>query len=668
MPFAEIVLVPSVNVEPTPAGNPAGVQQSNFIRWRDKLPEKKGGCSLFIDSPVNGAPMSLKPWGDFEGNEYLGIATPYEVYSYNATTQINKDITPQFINKDFIHPTFTTVAGESLVTITDTTTTGLTTFDSVAFNTPVAVGGLILNGTYPIVSVFGTNRYVIDVGYAAQSSVSNIGGTLPVFHTDSGLSRVIVTFPIKYQYTSLAVGNRFGLLPPTSVGGITLQGQYIVGNIIQDGYFSFESNQIAAFTDTQTMNSGAVSLTYWITKGPGAGNILVGNIYQNNNWWLDSIGSTMIACATNGPIFSYSPIGGYSNLSVLTNAPRANNGAFVSMPSGQIMAWGTCDNLDLIQNPLYIRWSDAADFNNWTIGGQSQAGFYTIPTGSKIVRGIQGPNQQYWFTDIDVYTAQYTSYPDFFSFLKIGAGCGLIAPRGIGIINNSIYWMSQKQFFVAQGGSAPTPLACSVWDFIFQNSNTTNLEHTICATNSVFNEISWYFASTNSINGVPDAYVCYNTLYNEWDYGYLERTAWTDQSVLGYPIGSDSSGWIYQHETTYNLAVGNTTRPINSSLTTGYTSLTNGNDLIFVDWVLPDMKWGEYDQNKSAILSYTFYVTDYAGQTPRTYGPYNVSKDTPYVCPRFRGRFLSMKIESNDYDSFWRLGSIRYRFAPSGRR
>ena len=91
-------------------------------------------------------------------------------------------------------------------------------------------------------------------------------------------------------------------------------------------------------------------------------------------------------------------------------------------------------------------------------------------------------------------------------------------------------------------------------------------------------------------------------------------------------------------------------------------------DLLFVDWMIPDMKWGQYDQSKNAVVNFTFNVVDYPGQTPRTYGPFSASQGTPYISPRFRGRFMSMTVESEDLNSFWRLGSIRYRVAPSGRR
>jgi len=698
MPFAELQLTPGVDVESSPAGNPSGVQESNFIRWRAKLPEKRGGCTLYLPDRVNGAVVSLKPWGSFQGNNYLGIATPNQVYSYNATIDELRDISPRYAISAAASPTFTTTVGSQYVVISEATQPTINQFDAVQFNTPISVGGLILNGIYPIISTSVFPVYTIDAGYNATSAVTGAPGTLPVFQTTGGSSRVVVTFPIQYQFDSLGVGDRFGLTVPTTVGGLTLVGTYIVSEILSPTSFAFQAEYTATSTDSETMNGGNAYLTYWITEPPGPPPPVLLSpamamaepeapaeplpaaapslfsvtstpvIYAADNWWLDSIGSTLIASAEDGPLFSYSPVGGYQNLSILNNAPPASAGAFVAMPSGQIMAWGTSDNLDPVQNALYIRWSDTTDFNNWTIGGQSTAGFYNIPTGSKIVRGIQAPNQQLWFTDIDVYSAQYTGYPDFFGFLKIGSGCGLIAPRGVNTVNNSIFWMSQEQFFMCQAGSAPQPLPCPVWDFIFQNATQENLAKTVCGANSVYNEIIWFFPSTSSTNGIPDAYICYNTLYNEWDYGYLIRTAWTDQSVLGFPIAADSDGWIYQHETSYDLAVGQTTQPIVSSLTTGYSRLAQGEDLIFVDWMLPDMKWGEWPGPNNAVLNFTFNVVDYPGQTPRVYGPYSASKQTPYISPRFRGRFMSMKIESDDLGSFWRLGSIRYRYAPSGRR
>ena len=233
-----------------------------------------------------------------------------------------------------------------------------------------------------------------------------------------------------------------------------------------------------------------------------------------------------------------------------------------------------------------------------------------------------------------------------------------------------MYWMSNREFFVCPSGGAPQPIPCSVWDFIFQNMDFQYQSNVIAGSNSLFNEVTWFFPTKNSNlpPGTPNAYVTFNAQYAEWDVGYLNRTAWFDQSLVGEPIASDYAGYVYKHETSYNNAIGPDTAPINAWFRTGYFSLTEGQDLAFVDWLLPDMKWGLYEQPELAEIKFTFYVTDYAGQTPREYGPYTTTKSTPFICPRFRGRFLAIRVESTDLNSFWRLGSVRYRYAGSGRR
>lgn len=272
MPFAEVQLKPGVNVETSLADNPSGVQESSFIRWRADLPEKRGGCTLYINQQVNGVPVSLKPWGDFQGENFLGIATPNEIYTYNAATSVLRDISPQYANSPAASPRFTTTIGSQAVSITDTSAPVLSAFSAVQFNTPIAVGGLILNSIYPITSASSGGHYVIDAGYAATTAVSNALGTLPIFTTTGGISRILVNFPIQYQYDALAVGDRIGFTVPTFVGGITISGTYVVSQIlIVSGatYFAFEANYTALYSDVQTMNGGFADITYWITTPPG---------------------------------------------------------------------------------------------------------------------------------------------------------------------------------------------------------------------------------------------------------------------------------------------------------------------------------------------------------------------------------------------------------------
>jgi len=704
VPFAEVNLVPTVNVETTLADNASGVSESNFIRWRGALPEKRGGCILYYNNTIQGTPTDLQPWLGINGEKFLGIGTDAGLFVLQDKSPYN--ISPQYIDSNSqTPPKFTTYANSSTVRVEDSgvsgTSSNVTIYDSVVFNTPVSIDGLIIFGEYKIKNSISPSPsvYEIEANGLAASGVVN-GGVLPEFVTTAGNSSVTCNFP-NHNY---AVGEMVSFLVPTTVAGITIFGSYIIRAVNPGVSFDFVAENAASSTTTAYMNNNVLNARYWIVSGPvingsgyglngygeypyGQGSAdppLTGTQYGKGEWWLDNWGERLISCGEGGPLFEWSKLDGFNNASIINGAPVANMGMFVAMPQQQVMCWGSTYTGQV--DPLQIRWSNVGDYADWTPRVTNQAGGYHIPTGSKIVRGIQGQTQQFWFTDIDVYVAQYTGDPFVYSFNKIGSGCGLIAPRAVGMLGGSIYWMSQTQFYVATAGNSPMPIPCSVWDFIFQNtkqginpeSGKPYSDGVVCGTNAMFNEVNWFFTSVDSPDGYPDAYVCYNTQYNMWDYGYMGRTAWYDQSALGPPLAANSQtvlgvqqGYIYQHETSYDLANGLTINPINAYLKTGYFSLSNGQDLSFVDWMLPDMKWDTYAlQNEidGADLQVTFYVTDYTGETPKVYGPYNMNKTTKFISPRFRGRYVSMKIESNDSNSFWRLGSIRYRFAPSGRR
>jgi hypothetical protein len=256
---------------------------------------------------------------------------------------------------------------------------------------------------------------------------------------------------------------------------------------------------------------------------------------------------------------------------------------------------------------------------------------------------------------------QYINLPLVWSFNEIGNGCGLIARRAASSLNGTVYWMGQSQFFMLSSGGVQ-PMPCPVWDVVFQNIDMDYVDNIRCAPNSRFGEIAWYYPTIGS-GGVPTDYVKYNVLIGQWDYGTLTRTAWIDQSVLGAPIGAGSDRVIYQHETSKD-ADG---QAMTSYFQTGYFALQDGDLKTFVDQLWPDMKWGYFDGPASATVSITFYVADYPGQTPSVFGPYSVTQATTYITPRFRGRLVSIRVESSDVGSFWRLGNIRYRLQPDGK-
>jgi hypothetical protein len=561
----------------------------------------------------------------------------------------------------------------------------------VYIKTQISVGGLILFGQYQCYNDGGSaNEYTIyaintDNTPALATSTDSPGSGVS-FTTSSGKSTVAVTL-VNHGFLP---GDIFTVLLATSVGGITIgAGNYTVASLsltTPNDVFTINASNLASSTATASLNGGNAYYLYYKGSGAlpsgtgygigpyGAGGygsgvapvLSPGTPINAIDWTLDNWGQTLIACNLDGPIYQWTPSTNQPLAVVIPEAPPVNEGAFVAMPQRQIVAWGT--TFSGIRDPLLIRWCDIENYNDWNATLTNQAGSYRIPKGSRIVQCIQGPQQGLIWTDLGLWAMQYVGPPYAYNFNEIGNGCGLIGRKAATSVNGVVYWMGPSQFFKLSGGGVE-PIRCPVWDVVFQDLDTTNLDRIRVAANSRFGEITWYFP-TNSNGGENFGYVKYNFILDQWDYGfnstanpYVARSAWINESVLGPPIGVGLNQYIYQHETSPNAD----NAPMNSYFQTGYFVLSEADVKMFIDQVWPDMKWGYFGGSQSANILLTFYVTDYAGQAPLVYGPYTLTQATTYITPRFRGRLVSIRIESNDINSWWRLGNFRYRLQPDGR-
>jgi hypothetical protein len=344
---------------------------------------------------------------------------------------------------------------------------------------------------------------------------------------------------------------------------------------------------------------------------------------------------------------------------------------FVSQTQQVLICWATSGNPAVglapgqAQNPLQVSWSTVGDYTTFTPLATNLAGSFVIPSGSTCRGGMAVANQNFIWTDVDCWAMNFIGAPDTYGFNKIGIGAGLISAHAAQQIGGIVYWMGPNQFWVASGGGVQV-LPCPVWDAVFQNLNTSFTKNIRAMPNTAFGEVGWLYPSAASVSGECDSYVKLNIVEanQPWDYGSLGRSAWIDQGILGTPISADSSGNLWQQEQT-NDAGG---VAMTSSFTTGYFYIAEGEDYAFVDQVLPDMKWGTYSGAQGASVQLTFSAVDYTSDTPRSYGPYTMTTSTQKIDVRIRGRQMSLTLASSDSGSFWRLGKIRYRYAPDGRR
>lgn len=677
MPWSSVRLLPGINVERTPTLLEAGYTTSNFGRFRDGLFEKIGGWVKFYPFNIAGVMRALFAWQDLNDIDHLAVGSTTQLGVITNGTYA--DLTPQTLVSDFT-PDFSTTLGSNIVTIVDTNISDVTTFDSVNFETPISVGGIILSGVYPIYLVTGTHSYQIVAATQATAAVSN-DGDVPQFDTTADSSKVDVTFPDH----GLQVGNKVVFPLPTTVGGLTIQGTYSVTVVSNANTFSITAANAAASTATGDMNGGDCELLYYINLGPpasGAGYGLgsygdggygtgttnpaqVGDPITAVDWTFDNWGEIILACPKGDGIYTWQPTGGFTNAALISTGPPFNTGMFVAAPAQILVAYGSTQKqtIGIEQDPLLVKWSDIEDFTNWTVSTETQAGSARLPSGSRIVGGLSAFQNNYLWTDLDLWSMQYVNYPQTFAFQRVGSSCGLVAQHAVAVLGSAMFWMGTSNFYALVGSGRPQILPCPVWDAVFQNINTAYVDRCFAVASTPFNEV-WFFYPSASSTGECDSYVKYNTVENAWDIGSLARACGIDQSVLGPPIMATSGGTIYSHEVGEN-ADG---QPIAPVMETGYFEIMEGEEFAFVDWLIPDFKYGKYGSSSNAAISITLKVVDFPGDTPRTYGPYSVDSSTQYVSPRLRGRQMSIRVESSDLNSFWRLGRVRYRFAQDGRR
>ncbi len=193
---------------------------------------------------------------------------------------------------------------------------------------------------------------------------------------------------------------------------------------------------------------------------------------------------------------------------------------------------------------------------------------------------------------------------------------------------------------------------------MFDNINEAQANKIFAALNSAWNEVFWFDPLLDSVE--IDSYVKYNYAEQLWDYGTLARTAWEDHEHLPPPLATDPTGYLYTHE------VGNDAdgMPMDAWAETGYVMIAEGDDVAFVERVLPDFA------SFQGSIALSVFAVDYPNSdTPLEGGPFTVIPGvTPYVITRLRGRGIALKLESNVLGGDFRLGKLRAKIVSAGKR
>ena len=576
---------------------------------------------------------------------------------------------------------FDTTSGESSVEVT-LPDHGFVVGDTYTILIPTVAGGLTLFSNYIVQSVIDADTFTINAQNAATGTDTvsiNDGLVNLTFFVGFGATAPGTGYGIG-AYGSGGYGTGAAIVPSTGTPiyadnwSLDNWGEILIAcphaleylEFVTTGASGDSTDATLTFAENFTAPVGATIVVSGVVPAGYNGTYFVDSAAAGSVTFLSATTGAQTTAGTvrvyqNGysAIYQWRPTTGAPIATIIPNSPVVNEGVFVAMPQRQIIAWGSTFNGD--QDPLLVRWCDVDNFTTWIATVANQAGSYRLPKGSRIVGGIQGPQQALIWTDLAIWAMQYVGQPYVYQFNEVGTGCGLIGRKAAGSMNGGVYWMGQSQFFKLAGAGVE-PIQCPVWDVIFQDLDRDNLSKITFTANSRFGEVAWYYPTTAS-GGEVSNYVKYNIWLNQWDYGVLGRTAWINESVLGAPIGADPNLYLYQHETSTDADGA----LLAASFQTGYFAMSDADVKVFVDEVWPDMKWGYFDGAQNAQVLMTFYVTDFPGTAPEVYGPFTLTQATKWFNPRFRGRLVSIKIETGAPGAFWRTGAIRYRIQQDGR-
>jgi hypothetical protein len=638
MPLKKIPLPPGFDKNDTPSQAEGRWIDGDNVRFQYGSPEKIGGWSQIGPSILVGAGRDIHSWFDLTSRRYVAIGTDKVLYVLFDETFY--DITP--LSTAITGCTFSTTNTSATVTVNKTghglEVGALFTFTSVT--APPGSGFVTADfttNTFEVVSVPTTATFTITMAKVATGTTSNAGSA-------------------------------------------SINPYYIVGPI--------------ASTLGYGWGAGTWGLSTW-----GTSRTYSNTTINAGSWSLDNYGELLIATIKDGSTFSWDPNAGTgvnTRATIVPNNPTASILTRVSDRDRHLIHFGTETIIgnSSTQDPMFIRFSNQEDIEEYEPTSTNTAGTFRLDNGSQIVAAVKGKDYMLILTDEAAYTMQFVGTPFTFSIRQVGSNCGCIGQHAAVFVDGAVYWIGDSgNFFVFDGTVKILP--STVEDFVFQTTgdslgiNFTNGEQVFAGHNSVFSEISWFYPTANS-NQI-DRVVTYNYEQKVWSTGTLARTTYEDAHVLETPTAtkylstltpntptingvSNGGSYVFAHEVgvneVLNLTSTNTTSiAIPAYIKSGDFDLDEEGDgeyFIKVRRFIPDFKFLEGNTKVTLIFkAYPADTTSALGQT--IVGPFTITSTTDKIDTRARGRLAAIKIENEGVDDDWRYGVFRVDIQPDGR-
>lgn len=705
MPLSKILYKPGVNRENTRYTNEGGWYVSEKVRFRQGTPEKIGGWARISAYTFLGICRALWNWVTLGSQNLMGVGTNLKYYIEQGG-QYN-DITPirtRNYSAALTNP-FDTVNLSTTVTVNDTAH-GAQVGDLVYFSGASAVGGVPaaeLNTRHVIATLVSANAYTIVVTTAATSTVTGGGGSVTAQYYINTFALGSDPFTANGTTTVVVTANSHGALNGDFVtfSGATgtyasqLTGEFQITYLTINTFSITTSSALAA----GSYGGSSVLASYQINTGPAIQNPLVGwgsggwglgnwgqgvsvndslRIWSANNW-----GEDLVFGPRKGGIYYWDASTTVTTRGVAIqtlpgaiDTPIVQNFIFVSDIYRFVLCFGCNDTGSAIQDPMLIRWSDQESVTDWLPTAVNQAGSIRLSHGSEIITANQTRQEIVVFTNSSLYSLQYIGAPLVWGAQLLGDNISIIGPNAVATASGIVFWMGKDKFYTYSGRIET--LNCDLRKYIFNDINMLQNEQVFAGTNESFNEIWWFYCSSDST--AINRYVVYNYLERIWHYGTLGRTAWIDVGLRDFPQATTYSQNIVSHELGNDDGETATTLPINAYIESAEFDIQDGHNLGFVYRIIPDITFsGSNTQNPQVTMTLIPMMNSGSGYnnpqslagsssaTVTRTSTATIEQFTGQIYVRVRGRQMIFKIESDGLGVAWQLGAPRIDIRPDGK-
>jgi hypothetical protein len=692
MPLQKVLFKPGVNRENTRYTNEGGWYECDKIRFRQGNPEIIGGWTRLSTNFFLGVCRSLWNWITLNGPNLLSLGTNLKFYIEKGAVYF--DITPIRASSTINNNPFTG-NGTTTVTVTDTAHGGVTG-DFVTFSGATGTYATTYNAQFQI-TVTGVNTYTISTAPTVIPAGSTGGASVVAAY------QINVGAPFAVPVTGWG-GGTWGS-GPWGVGSNTLFPIRLWSQINygEDLVFGPRGGGLYYWDATSTVNARGVALntlggtvsftnasptvvtsTILYTEGAAlqfSGGSLPTGITAGTTYYVFEVNGLTFKLLTAGGAAVNTTSTGTGAVSNIVDCPVVQNTLTVSDSSRFIIVFGTNDYGASVLDPMLIRWSGQNDIYNWTPDATNQAGFTRLSHGSEIICAVQTRQEIFVLTDSAAYSLQYLGPPYVWAPQLMGDNISIQGQNAIVIASGVVYWMGVDKFYQYDG--RVQTLNCDLRRYVFQDFNVSQASQVMCGTNEGFNEVWWFYCSTNAAQN--DRYVVYNYLEKIWYYGTMSRSAWLDSGLRDYPMATtyDSAagtGLTLYHENGLNDSATATTAAINAYISSSEFDIGDGHNFGFVWRVLPDLTFENSTNSPAGALpsvTMTLYGLANSGSGVTSSVSQPVAKSSSYVITeqftgqiftRMRGRQMILKIDSNQINTAWQLGAPRIDIRPDGRR